>query len=597
MIESVYQVGKYYERTSKKDGLEELVDKSKVDFLVGLKFSIDGEYIGFELLEEYQEGNTELKTLLKKGSSRGGNYTPTLNLTDPEKALSNILRPISKISIFKSIENKLLEILSEEKSKKNILNELNNLIDKKKKYLLTLIVDNKFLLEYDEVKNIIFNLEDTGEEYTFRKSFSKEEQISKASNKTCFICKKKKENIFGFTNTYNFYTLDKPGFMTGGFNRKNAWKNYPVCSDCAKTLKKGRKFIDENLCNRFTGLDYMIIPKLILQNKTFEEDYDDLIESLLEKTKISLSEGEQTQNRRSIFDQNDIMVDIMKEANNFITYDIIFYNVNKAQYSLLKRIEDVYPSRLKKLFEYKDEVSSDDYPVFSEKEIKGNKIFLNFNFGIFREFFPNSSEEGDFDKEFLEIIYSIFLDKKISEESLIHAFLRRFYHKVNRNEGYYISCLRSFLILMYLKAADLLNENFDGEEKTLIMKTDKNGFYLEFLDKYSSVLNSNLKRSIFLQGAATQTLLNTDEQRENHPFMARLNGLKLNERIFKRILVETKAKLMEYKKSHYNLEIDKLISHYLLDTEWKQLTNEEISYYFILGMNLNGEFNKIKKGE
>ena len=57
---------------------------------------------------------------------------------------------------------------------------------------------------------------------------------SLGSNKNCFVCNERKSEVFGFVNTYNFYTVDKPGFVTGGFDQKNAWKNYPVCLECSR---------------------------------------------------------------------------------------------------------------------------------------------------------------------------------------------------------------------------------------------------------------------------------------------------------------------------------------------------------------------------
>jgi len=76
----------------------------------------------------------------------------------------------------------------------------------------------------------------------------------------CYYCKNEGE-VFGFVNTYNSYTVDKIGFVTGGFKQENAWKNYPVCSCCAQKLEQGKKYIRENLTSKFSGFDYFVIPK------------------------------------------------------------------------------------------------------------------------------------------------------------------------------------------------------------------------------------------------------------------------------------------------------------------------------------------------
>ena len=51
-----------------------------------------------------------------------------------------------------------------------------------------------------------------------------------------------KETVIGKMDTYAFYTLDKPGFITGGFNEQNPGV-LPGLPDCKLSLEEGKKFL------------------------------------------------------------------------------------------------------------------------------------------------------------------------------------------------------------------------------------------------------------------------------------------------------------------------------------------------------------------
>lgn len=78
--------------------------------------------------------------------------------------------------------------------------------------------------------------------------------------------------------------------------------------------------------------------------------------------------------------------------------------------------------------------------------------------------------------------------------------------------------------------------------------------------------------------------------RKSTPFRSKLYSLKLNERRLKRIFPEIVVKLEEYDVFYPRLR--EYISEILVKAEdngWK-LSNDEISYYFALGVNLGGVF-------
>ncbi len=118
-----------------------------------------------------------------------------------------------------------------------------------------------------------------------------------------------------------------------------------------------------------------------------------------------------------------------------------------------------------------------------------------------------------------------------------------------------------------------------------------------FFEQFADFFDSDAKRAIFLEGALTQFLLKIQyQERKATPFRVKLKGLNLNEKEIKTLLPEIQNKLEEYRKNYYRI-LESIISEYFVSSGngWK-LTNDEISFYFMLGMNLSYKF-KSKKEE
>src|SRR5690606_11910267 len=52
---------------------------------------------------------------------------------------------------------------------------------------------------------------------TFLYLINKKDLELSANNQICSICKEQKDTVIGKMSAFKFYTLDKPGFITGGF--------------------------------------------------------------------------------------------------------------------------------------------------------------------------------------------------------------------------------------------------------------------------------------------------------------------------------------------------------------------------------------------
>lgn len=116
-----------------------------------------------------------------------------------------------------------------------------------------------------------------------------------------------------------------------------------------------------------------------------------------------------------------------------------------------------------------------------------------------------------------------------------------------------------------------------------------------FFNKFSDFFGSDIKKAIFLEGVLTQYLLNIQyQERKATPFRIKLKSLKLDEKQIRKLLPEIQNKLEEYGKNYYR-DLESIISNYFisLGNDWN-ITNDEISFCFVLGMNLSYLFKKEK---
>ncbi len=607
MIEAIRNIGEY---SLKKEGksvdepLEILLDNPANRNTKGILFIIiddeEGEfnYRGVEL-EEYSKDKL-IKYLYKKGTPNGTDITPTAMITETEKTFN--IKIINWFKNYNSNKNNKNEMLQNiyfciKENKEKILQDLkeksaieNNVISFK--------VNNKYLGDFEIFRNILVN---SATESYYRK-FGK---ISKSENKLCSVCKKKNEEVYGFVSTFNFYTVDKKGFIPGGFRQENAWKNYPVCLNCALTLEEGKKYLQDNLNFNFYGFRYLLIPKFI---KSIQKEVQKEIFRTIELQKNPRFGKKEINHLTN--DENEVL-GLMSEQKNFLNNNFLFYSApkgfNGAVFNILLYIEDILPSRLKQLFLAKEKVEQEEIfkncmvATFNDKGRKDGEMPLEFNFGVLRTFFPKISNKRTFDKYFLDIVNKIFTGKPVDYDFLLDFIMQKIRDDFINGYPTKNDTLKAFMLLNYLNELKILKykkEEITKMEKLILpheiggeIKTKIESFF----DNFSDFFDNNIKKAIFLEGVLTQYLLNIQyQERKSTPFRVKLKGLKLDEKQIRKLLPEIQNKLEEYGKNYYR-DLELIISNYFVSSgnTWN-IPNDEISFYFVLGMNLSELFKKEK---
>lgn len=556
----------------------------------------------FEFKEiEHQEYSKEkiVKYLYKRGSSNGPDITPTARVTEIKKTFSNKIigwfsKPLKEAKpILDSEEVQFLELLGNciKENEEKILLELEpkvNSIDAKENSILTLVLEeNDFIRYVGDFEVFRKILKNNGAS----KFYSKYDIISKADDKICSICKTHKE-VYGFVTPYEFYTVDKRGFVSGGFDQSKAWRNNPVCLECALKITAGKEYIEKYMSFGFYGFNFLLIPKLL--NNSASENLFDIFEKFNEK-KFTFNKEYKNFLQAN---ESDIL-EILSKENDYLNFNFQFYEKSNSAYRILLYIEDVLPSRLRELFKSKEIV--DKRKIFSnyfsnDTETKS----IQFTLGNVRWFFPNTLDDPDLNKYFLEVTNGIFTGTSIDYNFLLKYIMQRIRKDFRNENPTRQSLFLGFQMLDFLNQLHLLGNYRGGNcvnSKNLSvllgdMAPKENSGYEErtnvIFSEFENFFNTDSKKAIFLEGTLVQYLLNIQKfQRGSTPFRTKLRGLNLDERYVKKIFPAIVNKLEEYDSNYYK-ELETLISKYMIQsgTDWK-MSNDEISFYFVLGMNMS----------
>ncbi len=607
MIEALYEIGKIVpEQNFLEEYIDDIGNKIKHVFKIILDISDpeNFQYVGIEY-EEY-DPNKKLKYFYKKGSPNGPNKTPTAKITQLEKTFKTKIKPI-----FKNLIKEHKEHINEESF--NLLLNIKSIFEKYNDKIINdlkkFIIDNKFLKnEKGEIKegglitfafkkngkllyigdlSLFQNMFKNNEKEAYRKFYNKYGEVSLAYNKYCYICKKKKGEVWGFVSTFNFYTVDKEGMVTGGFKQKYAWKNYPVCSDCAIILERGKRFIKKNLNYNFCGFNYLLIPQLIVSDSNL---LSQIVGNLINRYESFSLERKKSSRIEKVEEKT---LEILAEEENIVLFNFLFYEEKQSGnvFNILLELNEIPPSRLNRLIKAKEVVDNEEkknYKIFTPivQKVGKEEIDFDFSFKFIRDFFPNKKNVGNFDKSFLSIVNNIFINKKIEYNFLIKQFMKIIRSEFLQNKMYIVSVLKGYKILLYLYELGLL-------DKKIVIKNEESfmDVYEDFF-KESTILNEPTKKAVFLEGVLANFLLDIQfQEKQSKPFQSRLNGLKIDAKIVKRLLPEIINKLEEYNKNYYR-DLEESISKYLIKSDFSKYTVDELSFYFVLGMTLSRLFKK-----
>ncbi len=519
-----------------------------------------------------------------------------LGLTDVERQLAKVLTDVLTANA-EVIEKHLQQRVKELKKCEGAIVTVALLENGEKYYVGDLSLFKKVLMGRSKTKY-------------YQKLGTKTTSLGRNSH--CSVCQTEQQEVYGFVNTYNFYTVDKPGFITGGFQQQHAWKNYPVCLQCACNLELGRRYLSENLTFKFYGFRYLLIPKFF--NDKIMADVLDILEGdLSDKAEKSIKASFQQDYINRLTDAENEILELFSEQEDRVSLDLLFYREKQAAFNVLLHVEDVLPSRLGFLFKTKARL--DQIDIFRNLSIDGKRPLV-FNFRVVRDFFAELSQTGvnrdeheiaDDDSStfaskarssqyFLSLVGKIFSLRPVDYHFVLHAIIKRLRSRFVEGKPMELASFSGYMLLNYLSDLGVLRKggvrmdirpiedlkpDFGMEDVDIATKLDL------FFQAHGGFFNSAERRACFLVGVLVQKLLKIQfEEKKATPFRSKLQGLRLDKDLVERLSWEAQNKLEEYGKNYY-WKLENLIAQYMIAAEqqWK-CTNNEISFYFTMGMNM-----------
>ncbi len=298
---------------------------------------------------------------------------------------------------------------------------------------------------------------------------------------------------------FKFYMTDKLGFsssLDGKFT-----KNFNICKECYQHLMIGENFINENLRTRIGGLNTYVIPRFILNVEELDiRAFSKYINSSTNSI-ANLKSLKEFQKELGKFREYEA------ERNNFIINYLFYHHpAGSSEFSILKLIKDVPPSRLEFIRDTVDEIDN-----LVDEKYGGNR---NFKIDLNRigSCIPiKKGVKGSGFSRYLDIIDALFSNRIVDYNFLINQFTEVIKIIKYEREGYNIRTngdltdkilQLNFLLLFFheqkilggLNMSEMSNANMGEVEVGMLPK--------EILNYWSDVVlyKDEQKRVLFLLG-------------------------------------------------------------------------------------------------
>ncbi len=568
------------------------------------------KYNGIDIEKVSSEKEDYRKYAYRKGSARGGDVTFSTKLGFPvNKKLKTIKETtFKKIFAFTEKYPKEAEIFrlinqafgaNEEIIKKELTELFRNFDNNQRvstglSFKINIDGNDKFLGDFAIIKLMII---ESGSVANYTHAGTESRANDKVSSLSGVITNK----VFGFAAPFKYSSPDKPGFISGFFNKKSNWRNYPIGANETLILETGRKFIQQNLTGYFYGHEYMMVPHPIVHSKT--EDLKQIITFL----KIAFDNEKKIKKERKKGAEDQIQKLIAQERNYF-NLDILFYKEDKktGAISIELMLEEILPSRFRQLFiDTPHKINKN--PLFKNAiTIKKEQHDLAFSFQILKDFF---------DDKFLDVVNTVFLGKHLSKEFIfehITALIRKKHNDSKTKEGFVEPLkwivLKAVILLSYLTDLSIITNNINYQYMDIESKQKtESRFNLERFNEFvkgnKDFLDSDIKTGIFAVGVLIKFLFDIQSQSlntSNPPFESKLKGYKLNPEVLMNVYTEALSKIQKYQKNAYvYMELRAIINKYFIlqQQNMKQMTNNELSFFFVAGLELGKEFKREKNSE
>ncbi|MGI6253124.1 MAG: TM1802 family CRISPR-associated protein [Aminivibrio sp.] len=215
--------------------------------------------------------------------------------------------------------------------------------------------------------------------------------FSKKSKRTaswrCSSCLSEKdggEQSLNSDEVFSFATFDKPGFLPGIKTGREAIsarrKVWPICWTCGGLLSRGRDYLEQHYLkdNIMPGMNLFVVPELVMSGR--------LLSKAADLSRDFLRKGVKTEER---------LFNYLAKQEDSLVFHFVFWEKNQAQELIHLMLEDVPPSRLKKLeSKWKETVYA--FPFSKNRQIAEGRTTIDYAFkSIYRFFLYGAKNDGE----------------------------------------------------------------------------------------------------------------------------------------------------------------------------------------------------------
>lgn len=404
----------------------------------------------------------------------------------------------------------------------------------------------------------------------------------------CSICGRSGVPVLGNLQVPNFkfYTLDKRGSISGGFDENKAWRNFPVCRECCAEVDFAGEWVKKELSFKYYGFSYLLLPSPVQPAKTRSFE---MLRKLID-AKVDNRRGPKLTDA-----EDELLAVIAEEENNRLQVDLLFYQPDPQSFRPALYVSGLLPTRFCELFKAKEAVDHHSW-----LKAPSPKPFTegSFTFGSLRKVFPSKVGGSSYDDDFLGATRAALEKRYFDPARLLNVGMRLVQQDLLDGKAWAFrlaELVRSLLFfeLLISKSAPPLNQTMAKPDYGTSLQAER---VRALFDTAPGLLNSDaVAQAVFLLGACCARIENIQLRltkatpfsgSKAAPFSGKLKAFRLNQPDIQRLFVDAKEKSQAY-----GPDQERRVSGLLSCTaaalaacpdQWP-LSPDEISYYFALG--------------
>jgi CRISPR-associated protein Csh1 len=418
-------------------------------------------------------------------------------------------------------------------------------------------------------------------EQQFLESLSK--KGGKRSKAVCLISGKKNQDVFGGFSDIACYNLDKEGSIAGGFDDKLGHRNFPISKEAAIEITRAFHYSQQHLQGSMAGQTYLILPYAI--NPDIREQIYEHLKEYPDRFKLGTV--------RDLVKKEWRLVNDFKELKDQIAFFLIFYEENNASWRIQAEVQELLPSRLKKLKESREEIENSQDLTYYNKDKEEKKVEISAL--TFKNFTGGSKEQSA--NTLKTWLVALFEGKTIDHAYFLHNLVDKLIAIGKKNPEYlHNTTLQAIGLYRYALLTHLIS-NDSTQEQTMSLP-HFSSVYGKYIQEHADFFTKPELKTAFLTGCYVSIVSNIQHQKRGaSPFNKKFIGRLLTKELLRKLYQEGHDKLMQYDSLGVvvkALDPDLTESWIACGQTWRP-SNEETTFAFTMGYSLQFRISQLYK--